>query len=497
MEITPGDIRIPPVPRTPNQLNAVVSQLKVGTILEAMVVSSDTDATVLKAGDQLFQAPPGAPIKPGQTILLRVEQLGPPLQLRLQLAPQPVQPNLQPFSRNISQLLPQQAELPQLLSNIAQLAAAPGPRTSALPEPLKQALRQLLDSMVTSRQASSAEGIKQAIRQSGLFLERNLLASTASRPTTTTPAPVDSLPNATQPVTTPPPVTANLRDTSAASALKATLSRLQALNPDKVVENKSQPPAASTSPDTDSSAGQPALPSTLGDLKAGLLKLLTVLQQLQTALPAGDDSLSADEGATTRMPMPQPSLTPVGGGSLPLRGHAPQAIAPGAPTLHDELPLQTIVKELHQETQQGLARLHLLQLAGIPTPDQPNPCWSFELPIRHHNSVDLFKLHISEQDEDSASTPGAIRSWLVQLSFNLESLGEVNAHVRLQGGKVNANIWTEFPQTATLFNDHLQRLQSRLGDQGLRVGEFHCQVGEPPRQDRLAHERNRIVDLKA
>lgn len=494
MEITPGDIRIPPIPRTASNLSAVVSQLKVGTILEAMVVSNDKDATVLKVGDQLFQAPPGAPIKPGQTVTLRIEQLGPPLQLRIQL-PQPPASALQPFSRNISQLLPQQAELPQLLSNIAHLATTTGPRNAALPEPLKQALRQLLDSMVTSRQAGNAEGIKQAIRQSGVFLERNLLAA-ATTPSTTPPLQSEKPPLTAPPQQPPSLPLANPRDMPPAKSLQATLARLQALAPDKPAPGKEAAPARTTTTETAITTAPAVTTTAPGDLKAALLRLLTTLQQLQTGLPDTDTNHSDKpidpSFARTTTPAHNPPA-----GTLPLRGNLPLATPPGTPTLSDNMPLGTIIKELQHETQQGLARLHLLQLAGIPTPDQPNPCWSFELPIRHQNSIDLFKLQISEQNEDPAAAPGSTRSWLVRLSFNLESLGEVNAHVRLQAGKVNANIWTEFPQTAILFNEHLLRLQTRLHEQGLSVGEFNCQVGEPPQQDHHLRERNRIVDLKA
>lgn len=482
MEIKTSDIRLPTLQRLAPTMNSVIGDIKVGALLNATVVSNDAEGTLLKVGNQLFQAPATSPLKPGQAITLRIEQLGPPLQMRVQLPA--VQTTVTAVANaNIRQLLPRQAELPQLLANVSHLAQHATGR-SPLPESLQQAIRQLLNSMTSSQRAGTSEGLKQALRESGLFMERNWLTPATSTKQASSPAASATLlaPNPTG-------------QTNVQGDLKATLARLVALANNSAT-GSSQDEAKQQSPQQ-----QPMLPqqpATGGDLKAAMLKLLATLQQLQLATTSSHNPVTqADEAADdtlARSVIVTPAIDQPP--SLPLKGQALHAIGPQPPSLTDDLPMPALLKELQHETQQSLARISLLQLAGLPTPDQPSPSWCFELPVRHQNAIDLFKLRI-EQEDGSNEQATNHRTWLIQLAFNLESLGAVHAHVRLKHGRVSANIWTEQPQTATLFNEHMQQLHNRLSKQGLNVGDFNCQPGPPPQNVQQAYDRNRIVDVKA
>ena len=73
-------------------------------------------------------------------------------------------------------ILPQQIPLPSLLANIALIASKAGSTnlTSPLPQALLDTVRQVVQEIPTSKSISSGDGLKQAIQQSGLFMEARL-----------------------------------------------------------------------------------------------------------------------------------------------------------------------------------------------------------------------------------------------------------------------------------------------------------------------------------
>lgn len=83
-------------------------------------------------------------------------------------------------------VLPQQAPLPPLLANLALIANANtvSPTDSRLPSPLPQPLvdiaRAIIDQLPRAETITTANGLKQAVAQSGLFLEARLAQTLAS-----------------------------------------------------------------------------------------------------------------------------------------------------------------------------------------------------------------------------------------------------------------------------------------------------------------------------
>lgn len=443
MEIKLSDVSLPSFTLTRGNVAGAIKDLKVGAILQAMVISNDNQGNVtLKAGELILQTQSKLALSPGQTLTLRVEQLGTPMQLKIlpnQIGT-PQQPSkildanqlatplnmkipasqpdvLQQLTHALRHLLPKQAELTQLLANVGHLIHKP---SGALPEQLQTALRQFADNLTSSKKASTPEGLRQALKDSGVFFELKQLQANPSVPS---------------------PLTSN-------------------------------------------------------DLKAALIRLLVTTQQLHSSSASGTSQAEALSALTSLTGEPTEDAV-MGTTSLPLKNHPLETPSTPKPTLAAEMPLETLLKELKNETQQGLARVQLLQTAMLPTPDQPNPTWTFELPVRHQGQLDLFTLRIgaeAHQVEGQQQQQG----WHIQLAFDLDSLGPVHAHVHLLNGSVSANIWAEQPHTSALFSEHIDALRQRLLSEGLMVGDFNCRTGKPPLQPTpKPYDRTRIIDLQA
>jgi hypothetical protein len=134
--------------------------------------------------------------------------------------------------------------------------------------------------------------------------------------------------------------------------------------------------------------------------------------------------------------------------------------------------------QLLHETDGALARLELSQWASRPSPQQPHPLWTLELPVTRDQRTDLFQLRIEEDAEASRDIPPP-RPWSVMLAFDLPSLGPVHARLTIHGQQVSTTLWAERAGTAALFDQHLADLRAGLQRAGVMVGRLSCTVGAP------------------
>jgi hypothetical protein len=230
-----------------------------------------------------------------------------------------------------------QASLAPLFADLAEALNAP-----ALPAPIKAAIGQLLALRTALVAPLTAETIRQAVAQSGLFLEAHVRQGETEQP----------------------------------------------------------------------------------DLKAALLTL-------QRALAAASPSSSAPLVAGTTRPLVTPP---------PVReaGLTPQAAAAAALSARDEAP--AIVQQLTREVGRAVARQTLHQLASLP--DGQPPSWLFELPIATPQGTAVAQFEI---DRDSRQSGAADRpeAWRARFSIDIEPLGPVHVHLRLDSERTAVTVWAE------------------------------------------------------
>lgn len=163
----------------------LLQRLQAGDTLDTRVSQATQQGrAVLSINGRAVTALTTLPLTQGQTLKLEISDLGKPPVLVPVTSGGRVEDVL---TQQLRTLLPQQTGLPELLSNLAVLGSG-GPAIQPLREQLSatvgQQLRalaqQILQQLPRPGDAASAKGVKQALQQSGLFME-NQLAKTISQ----------------------------------------------------------------------------------------------------------------------------------------------------------------------------------------------------------------------------------------------------------------------------------------------------------------------------
>lgn len=464
----------PPIVLTPRQFQAAIGAWRIGQILQAQVIKqASPQAAILQVNNQALLAETNISLAAGQRLELTVVQLGdkPVLQARLiasATAARPQENNSgsttagtpppspraadspsaqagvtdnrsamaarQAASQTaidilLKQALPKQASMAGLLANIALLNNQPG-RVMPLPVPIESIVKQIYRQLPTANSAGNAQRLKQGVANSGIFLENKLSKDTPDKTSDT--------------------LRRGLQQTS------------------QVVER----PATATG----------------NDLKAGLLRLLSAIQQATRVAPP-QGALMQPGGAPANL-QPPPFTPPT------LRGQPPQVQHKIEATVQQLGTLQSLLLELGRQTEAALARTQLHQAASLPGGEQTPNSWTFELPLRNGQQIDLFDIVIEEEKAHEQDDGQGGHPWSITLAFDLDGLGPVYAKLRLIRDKVSTLFWAERAETTRLFNRHLNELSQRYREAGLEADELRCFQGTPPGTARRGAPHI-VLDVKA
>jgi hypothetical protein len=153
-----------------------------GQVIEAVVIRTDParQQTEVRIGNLHLTLHLHAGTVEGSRLTLQVVSGGarPVLTLLGQSAPLPGAPGLSSPAASasagwLSGLLPAQGRQTPLLASLAWLTGKPG-RMAALPAPVRGAVEQAMHRMPTPDQVSRAQGLREAVKASGLFHEASL-----------------------------------------------------------------------------------------------------------------------------------------------------------------------------------------------------------------------------------------------------------------------------------------------------------------------------------
>ncbi len=149
---------------------AAVRAWQAGQLLQAMALTNTTNGHVLlRIGDVQVQARTHLTLRAGQELTLQVERNGTQTVLRLaEATPQ------DPSARIAREALPRQLSLPPLLANLGALATATDPEPLGLSQQILATARKLFQALPDTTVVRTAEGLRAAVRDSGLFLEARL-----------------------------------------------------------------------------------------------------------------------------------------------------------------------------------------------------------------------------------------------------------------------------------------------------------------------------------
>ncbi len=127
---------------------------------------------------------------------------------------------------------------------------------------------------------------------------------------------------------------------------------------------------------------------------------------------------------------------------------------------------------LLRQTEGGLARIQLNQLNSMPPEDGGKPMWQFELPLRHQDGFDSFKVKLEQESSNDAA---AQHRWRATINFDLDPLGPVQAQISIQGEEVSALFLTEATESTNLIDQNLPNLDLAFSKAGLKVGHLAAQ----------------------
>lgn len=472
-----------PPPQTAVQQKATAHSLQVGQMLKAVVVESLQNSVKLRVDNTLLQAPTNKQHQKGELLTLTVMRAGdkpllrvaPPLLPALQ-QPQPVQ------STAIKVLLPKQAPLTPLLANLAAISQLKTQLAAPLTPEISSSVKKLIENLAQVDKIGDPKELQRAINNAGILLEKKL-------------------------ANLQPPLNSNKMTHGSNAAQAQTLTQdfkanlLQLLdvlrqapngqnNPSKIplplstVQTNVMPNTSSSTGASHTTNNGQTLPQSI---KEQLLRLLSApansTHSEETTRTAASSRLLAElTTATNRLPVPFFR-------HLPLQSQKPQS-----PTLVMLQHRDQVIDELIRQAEGSIARVQLSQLASTPQDSNTPQSWTFELPLRHGENIDVVQLRIekddSQEDEEQESR------WQVTLTLDLPEIGTVYATITIQGERSSTRLWAVEKETALLIDNNLQLLRDALEKHGVNAGEISCHHGSPPAPP-LQKRHTLLVDTRA
>lgn len=459
-------------------INIKVGQAIQAKVLEVLnVVSTRTSQNgfnvTLDIGGEKLSVKTNIALQPGQVIDLSVNAKG---ELIL---PRPTTTETTALISALSKVLPYQQPLGKVIAMLLQNLPAIGAENNQVKQ-LAEQLTALLpksssftsNSSSVSQQSGGAANtgqlVKQAMSQSGIFMESKLALASQQRSlasTSTTGQSNSLMSNAThaltqaiKTVTSNPPVNStSTASTAATVSLTAT-------------------PMTSSAP-------------TPADLKSTMSQLIDSLNAIYAA------KHSATGQAPRFIAESDPAL-------LVNPFNFPSALA-GTKLSHSsdrDLTVGDLLKRLagalNRIQFQQLNSLYQAQSASTDTTTIQT--WQMELPfLSSQNQIDSIQLRIDEEKQKGDDNEDAEKAskWKLALTFDLEDLGPIFIQVNLTPPTISSTIWAENQTTLKLINQEAHNLRESFSELGLTVEDITCRQGQPNmKKTRLDQQ---IVDIKA
>lgn len=362
----------------------------------------------------------------------------------------------QPLAVQLKTAIPSRAELIQHYQRqvLPQLNAAGSATLSMLNElkpellstaAVRQGISQLMQGVVDRQSLQQAEGLRQALTNSGLFLEKRLLQDSPQ-----TLMRQDLKANLLQ-------LAQQLKTELAQSPSRlADNQALQNNLPKEVqtaLQQLSQPQALRALP----ALIQPALASqgqTPGQL---LLSLLS--------------ALSAHTG-----PAAAPQTVPasvMSGVQAFIQARETMANTAASQTALRTLEWQ-VLRELLREVESVSARIQLNQLSMLRDPDNPSNVniWLFDLPVKDKQQLERLQLRLEQHSPSLTEDDDTI--WQVQLNLETQNLGPMQARISLHKEDVKVVLLAEREESAALLVNHIDALNQRLSKLAVNVSHLSC-----------------------
>ncbi len=174
----------------------------------------------------------------------------------------------------------------------------------------------------------------------------------------------------------------------------------------------------------------------------------------------------------------------------------PQTMANQSTTPQMESGFIKLLEILFRHAEGSLARVHMHQLASLPTEESGRQVWQFEVPIRHQEHIDSFLIQLEQQRPQNRGDD-AKPIWYVTLTFNIEPLGPVKAKISMHDNEVSTLFLAERAESAELLNRRITELGQAFADSGLSVGKLFARHGDAQPERPQQAVPTQLLDEKA
>ncbi len=465
------------------QLKAIAQSWQVGQQLKAVVVETPPSSVKLRVDNTLIQAPTTKLHQRGEIVLLTVIRSGDKPVLRLQASPPVATEKLQTIQQNaLKVLLPRQTPLTPLLANLSLISSLKSQLAAPLTTEISNSVKKLLDNIIPVEKAGDPKELRRAIADAGLLLEKKLATHSQNSDRGIRQ---NALPNS-------PPPSNHTQSSSLSRDFKANLLQLLEVLRQTPPRQEGtakiplplQPPGTRISPGSLDNINQPRL--TTQSAKENLVRLLI------TPPP----SIQNEEGNNSALPSRLTEFSALLGRlPIPFFRHLPlQPQKTQLPTLALLQHRDQLIAELIRQVEGSIARVQLSQLASSPQEGNTPPSWTFELPLRNGENIDIVQLRI-EQETSQGDDDEKEARWRVTLTLDLPNIGTLYADITLFGEQATTILWAEESETAQLIDDNLILLRDALEQQSIKTGEIRCQHGTPPTPPRQ-QRHTMLVDTR-
>lgn len=371
----------------------------------------------------------GKPLQQGDKLTLNVIKLNP---LSVSISPvERADSRQQGVIEQIKQILPQQNTQPNTLNNLVDAQ-----KNGALPDKVVSSINHLIKNLVDSSTITQPNKLKQAIQNSGVFLERHLLQQSSS---------VDT-------------------------DFKANLQRL-IVNLQAVIKDFSQ--QQNTAGKGEQARLPAAVQTALANIAAAPDQLSKIPEHVRQTLvstgvkPAQLLTVLLGQGAQLQLPE---ELRLVVEQQRQLQTNLPQQ------TLSNRLVAVELVllRELLREVESTATKIQLNQLGMSRDAESlsPSNVWMLDVPLKDKQRIDLIQMRIEQNKHNPFEKEGDI--WQVDLRIDTVNLGPMNASISMHEQDVKVVLKAQKETSREVLEDNISLLQDNLQALGVTVSYLSC-----------------------
>ncbi len=158
--------------------------------------------------------------------------------------------------------------------------------------------------------------------------------------------------------------------------------------------------------------------------------------------------------------------------------------------------LQSLLREVESlHTRIQLNQFSMLKEAE-PSSNMPTASWILDLPIKDQQDINFVQLQIDQHKNDEQEDDDDI--WNVQLRLDTQNLGPLQATVTMYDSDIKVVLRAERAISADLLKQHLSSLESSIEKLGVSLSHVSCVCGEvakPTLVQQYLNESESLVDV--